>query len=227
MRNPTTCKQACNCRTEWLAEERLRMAGDLHDRVAQRLFALGLTADWLLTQTGTDWPYRPDLEKVKDLAASSLRELRDVIFSLSTGPITAPQFRAAVQAALAELESAGITSELRIWGDVQTLPCEAIEALYHVISEALVNVRRHSGATSVLVSVRIGSNGVTAVVQDDGCGLPPGVLETYRTNALHLGLRGMESRLQRLGGTLRFSAGDECGLIVTASIPSKGAAWHD
>jgi signal transduction histidine kinase len=88
-------------------------------------------------------------------------------------------------------------------------------------------VRRHSEASSVLVSVRIEPSQVTAVIQDDGGGMPPAVADTYRKNGAHMGLRGMEGRAERLGGKLTLAPGDECGLIVTAMIPLKGAATHE
>jgi signal transduction histidine kinase len=65
------------------------------------------------------------------------------------------------------------------------------------------------------------------VVQDDGVGISEAVAETYRKNGAHLGLRGMESRAERLGGKLTLAPGDECGLILTAKIPLKGVAAHD
>lgn len=211
-------------RSEWVASERSRIAQDLHDRVAQTLFGVGLKADWLLTHLERDEHLRPDLERVKQLAATGMRQVREAIFSLSSGLVESAQLKPAVQGILKELESSGISGDLKTVGDLTSLPSEVTDALFQVIREALVNVRRHSGASSVLVSLRVRSDRVTAVVQDDGIGLPPGVLETYQDSGAHLGLRGMESRVTRLGGTLSLAPGDECGLVVTAVIPIKGGA---
>lgn len=214
-------------RSEWIAGERTRIAQDLHDRVAQTLFGIGLKADWLLTHLERDEHLRTDLERVKHLASTGLKQVREAIFSLSSAPVEALQFAPAVQSLLKELEAAGIAGDLHTWGDLQLLPSEVTDGLYQVIREALVNVRRHSGARAVLVSVRIRPERVTAVVQDDGSGLPPGVLETFREGGAHLGLRGMESRVSRLGGTLSLSPGDECGLVVTAIVPLRGGVLHE
>lgn len=214
-------------RAEWIAGERSRIAQDLHDRVAQTLFGIGLKADWLLTHLERDEHLRTDLERVKQLASTGLKQVREAIFSLSSAPVEAQQFKPAVQSLLKGLEVAGIAGDLRTWGNLQMLPSEVTDALFQVIREALVNVRRHSGASTVLVSVRIRPERVTAVVQDDGSGLPAGVMETFRESGAHLGLRGMESRVSRLGGKLSLSPGDECGLVVTAIVPLKGGVPNE
>ncbi|MGE5674348.1 MAG: sensor histidine kinase, partial [Mycobacterium leprae] len=208
-------------RSEWVAQERLRIGQDLHDRVAQTLFGLGLTADWILTHVDKDEQLRPDLGRLKQMAATGLRQVRESIFALSSGPVEAQQLTAAVQSLLNDLEGAGIAGKLRTQGDLALLTPDVTDALYQIIREALVNVRRHSGAESVLVAIRVNPDQVTTVVQDDGRGLPPIVAETYQKSGAHLGLLGMESRAQRLGGTVTLAPGDECGLIVTAMIPLK------
>lgn len=209
-------------RSEWVASERSRIAQDLHDRVAQTLFGVGLKADWLLTHLERDEHLRSDLEQVKQLAATGMRQVREAIFSLSSGLVDSAQLKPAVQGMLNELKGSGISGDLKTYGDLTLLPSEVTEALFQVIREALVNVRRHSGASTVLVSIRARSERVTTVIQDDGIGLPSGVPETFRDSGAHLGLRGMESRVTRLGGTLSLAPGDECGLVVTAVIPTKG-----
>jgi len=216
-------------RADWIAGERARIAQELHDRVAQTFFGIGLKADWLLTHLERDEQLRSDLDRVKQLASTGLKQVREAIFSLSSAPVEAHQFKPAVQSLLNELEAAGIAGDLRTWGDLQLLPSDVTDAVYQVIREALVNVRRHSGASTVLVSVRIRPDQVTTVIQDDGLGLPSGVAETFRESGAHLGLRGMESRVRRLGGSLTLSPGDECGLVVTTTVPlpgMKGAAQH-
>jgi signal transduction histidine kinase len=213
-------------RSEWIATERLRIAQDLHDRVAQTLFGLGLTTDWLLAHCDPGDGFHPDLERLKQMASTALAQVREAIFSLSSAPVDPAGFRTAVRGLLGELEGAGIAANLRISGDVAALPPSVTDGLYQIIREALVNVRRHSGAAGVLVGIRAENEAVTAVIQDDGHGLPPAVAETFRKNGSHMGLRGMESRAERLGGRLTLAPGDECGLIVTVTIPMRGVATH-
>ena len=211
-------------RAEWVAAERIRIAQELHDRVAQTLFGLGLTADWLLAHTESGDQLRPDLERVKQMSATGLRQVREAIFSLSSAPIEPDQLKGAIRSLVRDVEAAGISAHMQTWGDVHLLPATVSDGLYQILREALVNVRRHARASSVLVSLRLESDTVTAVVQDDGVGLPEGVLDTYRKNGVHMGLRSMESRTERLGGQLTLTPGDEVGLIVTVTIPLRGAS---
>lgn len=206
-------------RNEWIASERTRIAQELHDRVAQTLFSMGLTADWLLTHLDRDEHMRHDLERLKQMASQGLRQVREAIFSLSSAPVEPAQFKAAVRLLLKDLDAAGISGDLKAWGDTLHLPPEVSDALYQIIREGLVNIRRHSGASSALVSLRITPRQVTAVIQDDGDGLPAHVPDTYRSSGTHLGLWGMERRAERLGGSMTLQPGDECGLIVTVTIP--------
>jgi signal transduction histidine kinase len=57
------------------------------------------------------------------------------------------------------------------------------------------------------------------VVQDNGIGLSQYVLQTYRNNTTHLGLKGMHNRLEELGGQFTLANGEEGGLIVKAVAP--------
>jgi signal transduction histidine kinase len=57
------------------------------------------------------------------------------------------------------------------------------------------------------------------VVQDNGTGLPSQVFQTYRNNTIHLGLKGMDHRIEELGGQFLLVNGEEGGLIVKAVVP--------
>jgi signal transduction histidine kinase len=71
----------------------------------------------------------------------------------------------------------------------------------------------------VIVTVQLTSEQAILVVQDNGIGLSPLVLSTYRSNTTHLGLKGMHHRLEELGGQFLLTNGEEGGLIVKAVVP--------
>ena len=99
------------------------------------------------------------------------------------------------------------------------LPKRIASALFTIAQEALSNVRRHARATIVIVTVQITTEQAMLVVQDNGVGLSPQVLQTYRGNTTHLGLKGMCNRLEELGGQFVLLNGEEGGLIVKAVVP--------
>ncbi len=71
----------------------------------------------------------------------------------------------------------------------------------------------------MIVTIQVNSEQAVLVVQDNGVGLPAQVLQSYRSNTMHLGLRGMHHRTEDLGGQFLLTNGEEGGLIVKAVIP--------
>ena len=88
----------------------------------------------------------------------------------------------------------------------------AMHSLRSIVREAVSNVIRHSGASRAEVTVRCEGNGLTVVVEDDGCGFAPD------TVAAGNGLRNIRSRVERLGGTLEL-AGGGTGMRLAMRLP--------
>ena len=90
---------------------------------------------------------------------------------------------------------------------------------FTIAQEALSNARRHAQATIVIVTIQVKSEQAVLVVQDNGVGLSPLVFQSYRNNAVHLGLKGMHHYIEELGGQFLLTNGEEGGLVVKAVIP--------
>ena len=190
---------------QMLGDERRRIAQELHDRVQQTLFTMGLKADWVLERLPPDSPLGRPLRNIKKLASLGTAQVRDAIFALSSSA----------------MQEGGLVSMLYLvvaeW--TGSLPSHIENVLFTVAQEALSNVRRHAQATTVIVTVQITGEQAVLVVQDNGIGLSPLVLQTYRDNATHLGLTGMHRRLEDLEGQFLLTNGEEGGLIVKAVVP--------
>lgn len=76
---------------------------------------------------------------------------------------------------------------------------EVENTLYRCVQEAFTNIVKHAKATTAVVEVTRGNNSITAVITDDGVGLP---VEEEQDNCKHLGIQGMQERLALLGGEL-------------------------
>ena len=87
-------------------------------------------------------------------------------------------------------------------------------AAYRVVQEGLVNALRHAQATRVSIDVTASADKLRACVVDDGIGLPEQWSRPGR-----FGLRGLEERVERLGGTLDVSNVDPHGVCLSAEIP--------
>jgi signal transduction histidine kinase len=152
-----------------------------------------------------------------------LNNLRDVLHDLrGESPLLAESFGEAVAALLADFErQTGISSRLTIQPEWPArLKTVAADNLYRIISEALVNVRRHSGASSVSVALQVSDGSEVAItVSDDGCGFEPGW-----AGALGMGAAGMRERALCLGARLQIDSGSGAGTTIRMTAPSLTVA---
>ncbi|HYK84794.1 MAG TPA: GAF domain-containing protein [Ktedonobacteraceae bacterium] len=205
---------------QMLGDERHRIAQELHDRVQQTLFTIGLKADWVLERLPPDSPLIRPLRSIEQLASLGTAQVRDAIFALSSSARQEGGLVSMLYTLIHDLrESTSIEADLVVAEWAVTLPSHIESTLFTVAQEALSNVRRHAQCTTVIVTVQITSEQAVLVVQDNGVGLSPQVLQTYRNNAAHLGLTGMHSRIEALGGQFLLANGEEGGLIVKAVVP--------
>jgi PAS domain-containing protein len=196
-------------------EERRRLAGELHDCIGGTLtgVALGLGA---LQRTAHDDQSREKLEELAQAVRRGLDEIRTLSFSLQL-PWCEPD--TSFEAAIAQFATGfGRRTGLKISLDV-TPPCAALSGnvalvLLRVLQEALFNVHRHAGATSVRVSLLCDDKAATLVIQDDGCGidLAEGAPPTGT------GLASMTDHVREAGGFVRFE-NSRPGTTVLASLP--------
>lgn len=172
--------------------DRDRIARDLHDHVIQRLFAVGLKLQGTLRRT-TDADVRERVEQTVDELDRTVREIRTTIFDLHTADHGAGGLRRELLDTVAEVTSeSGIATSVHTTGPVDTLVPPTVAAhLLAVVREAATNVVRHSGASTLAITVAAGRE-LTAEIADDGCGLG----DTERRS----GLRNLADRAAQLGG---------------------------
>ncbi|MCF6476129.1 GAF domain-containing protein [Nonomuraea sp. MG754425] len=195
-----------------LLEDRDRIAKDLHDVVIQRLFATAMTL--MSTVRLVDHPQASKrLQHAIDELDETIRQIRSSIFALQ-GPVdeVAPGLRGRI---VELVEGAGghlgFMPGLRMEGQLDTLVPESVaEHLLAVLREALSNVVRHSRAGRAEVSVEVGG-GLTLVVTDDGTGVGAAGRRS--------GLRNIEERAHRLGGTAGVETPEGGGTRLRWWIP--------
>ncbi|MEU5877245.1 GAF domain-containing sensor histidine kinase [Spirillospora sp. NPDC047279] len=195
--------------------ERNRLARELHDAVAQKLFSLRLTAKAAAALAERD-PARTvsELAQVERLAAEALAELRAVIFELRPADLAdglVPSLRKHVEVLDRAYETA-----VRFAGDgAVALPEDQEAALFRIAQEALYNALRHSGAATVDVRLGRDDHRVVLEVVDDGSGIvngaePPG----------GLGLASMRDRARSIGGSLAIETDPGAGTVVRLEVPA-------
>ena len=205
---------------QMLAEDRSRIAQELHDRVQQTLFTIGLKADWIMQHLPSHTPLVRPLHSIKQLASLGTAQVRDAIFALSSHELQEGGLVSMLYTLIQNLrETSSIEVDLVVAEWAVPLPSHIGSTLFTIAQEALSNVRRHAQATIVIVTVQVNSEQAVLVVQDNGVGLSTQVFQTYQSNTMHLGLKGMNHRVEDLGGQFLLANGEEGGLIVKAVIP--------
>ncbi len=199
--------------------ERAHLAQELHDSVTQALFSMTLTArsaEILLERNPA--AVREKLAELRELSQEALAEMRSLIFELRPGNVAEEGLASALAKHVAAVQG---RTGLPVTLDVRypaRLPLELEETLYRIAQEALHNVVKHAAAGHVRVEVSIQGGVAGLTVEDDGVGFDPGAVETD-----HLGLAGMRTRLERLGGRLVVISRQGKGTRLLATIPMPGS----
>ncbi|MFK4225737.1 GAF domain-containing sensor histidine kinase [Streptomyces sp. NPDC019890] len=200
-----------------IAEERSRLAHELHDAVSQKLFSLRLTAQAAAALVDRD-PARAkgELQQVAMLAAEAADELRAAVVELRPAALDEDglvnTLRTHIQV-LDRAHTARVTFDSR---GVRALPAAQEEALLRVAQEALHNALRHSGADQVDVVLIRRGQGVALSVTDNGQGFEP---RTIRRAGRHLGLVSMRDRASGVGGKLTVQSAPGKGTTIEMEVP--------
>jgi two-component system NarL family sensor kinase len=200
------------------AEERNRLARELHDTLAQGLTAATLqleAADAILETGPHPANAREYLHRALSITQGNLEDARRSVLDLRAAPLEGRPLSEAL-AILVErrgAESTVPTSYESVNGG-HPLPPSVEAALYRVCEEALTNVVRHSEARRVIVWLVISPDLARLIVEDDGRGFDPATVPPERH-----GLAGMRERLALLGGSLKVDSEPDTGTRITADAP--------
>ena len=176
-----------------VAEERARVAREIHDGLAQYLFAVSTHATML--ENGAD--PRTTLPQLKQAAAAAQQEARFAILALSSASGTAP-FDAALRRYVDFLTADGqLEVELEIDKNVQLAPDEQIE-VFRIVQEGLANARKHADARRADVRIALRGDDRVVTIVDDGAGFDDEAVSAGQ------GLRNMKARSASIGGGFRL-----------------------
>jgi signal transduction histidine kinase len=205
-----------------LREERQRIAADLHDRIEQGIFAIGLQVNSELDKADLPAETAKRLVEIRRLAAKMAETTKEVVFALSSRLPNAGDLSETLRQFVADLaRSVPLDVELLVSGERVSLEPRIEAALSRVAQGALWNVVGHANATMALVSLRYSNEHIDLIVQDDGVGAPEPVLQTYTSSATHFGLRSMRRQIEELGGNFTVSNSEEKGLVVRVRVPAR------
>lgn len=195
-------------------DDRERIGRDLHDRVVQRLFAVGLGLQAAQRLSEPDL-VRERLGRSIDDVDATIAEIRTTIFELGASALPGG-LRQGVLAVANELApSLGARPEVSFSGAVDnTVPQNVADHVLAVVRESLTNAAKHSHGRRFVVALSVGDE-LELVVIDDGVGLDPSVSPVGHG----LGLANLRSRAEKLQGTMSVEPAEGGGTKVTWCVP--------
>jgi signal transduction histidine kinase len=203
-----------------VAQERDRLARELHDGVAQALFFLNVKAEALeraLESPDGAGPAQQVAAEIAQAVEDTSRRVRDAIFDLRTGPEPGESFAAWMQSYVQRFgEVQSIATHLEHAGTPRGFPLGRELHAMAIVREALHNVAKHAGAQSARVRLEWGSRDLRVTIADDGRGLPdplPGPLQG------RYGLATMAEHARAAAGSVSVSPAAGGGTSVVFTMP--------
>jgi signal transduction histidine kinase len=199
------------------AEERVRLARELHDVVGHSVSVMVVQAGAERLAIGEERPETREallaIERTGREALAEMSRLLGLLRKEGEGLALAPRpSLAQVDALVQTVRDAGVPVRLSVEGERSSLPPGIDVSAYRILQEALTNVLKHAGPAEASVVVRYGVREVEVEVTDDGRGAPAG-------NGAGYGLAGMRERVQLHGGTLEAGRASGGGFVVKARLP--------
>jgi signal transduction histidine kinase len=202
-----------------VAEERARIARELHDVIGHSISVMGVQAGAVRRRLTAEQEAERDallgVERVGREAVEEMQRLLGLLRANGEEPATSAALTAErVEEMTAEMRRAGLEVKLRVEGDIESLPPGRALAAFRILQEALTNALKHAPGARVDVMVRRTPSELRIEVVDDGH-----LASAARPRAGGHGLVGMRERAALYGGTLEAGPREGRGFAVVAHLP--------
>jgi signal transduction histidine kinase/ligand-binding sensor domain-containing protein len=206
-------------------EERVRMAREIHDTLAQGFVGISSQLDALaLKMNGDGEPagrqrdLAQRLEIAQKMARHSLTEARRSLMDLRSSDLSDRDLASALTAAARHWAAGSpVAVHTRIAGARLNLPEEVEHNVLRIAQEAVTNALKHAGAKNLWIDLRVDARSLELVIRDDGSGFEHS--RAFVSVGGHFGLLGMRERAERIGGELKLSSEPGSGTEVRVNVP--------
>jgi signal transduction histidine kinase len=194
-------------------EDRDRIARDLHDRVIQRVYAVGMSLEGA-TRLSDFTEVMERITRAVDELDATITEIRSAIFELGQSAVPGGLRKSVLHLADTLTETLGVHPEVHFSGAVDNdVPQHIGDHVLAVVREGLTNAGKHAGARRFVVEVDV-TDRVMVEVIDDGTGI-----ELPLPSSSGLGLVNLRERAKKLGGTFEIFPGPDAGTRLVWSVP--------
>ena len=211
-------------RSAGVAQERERLAHEIHDTVAQNLSSIQMllhAAERDVRALGGDveQPLRK-METARRAASNNLAETRAMIAALAPAPLTEASLREALERVAGDFAAAGeLDVDVDVDGEAAPLPMRVEAGLLRIAQGAVSNVVNHAEATRARITLTYGADEVRLDVVDNGRGFDVAAQGLKPSGLGHLGLDAMRSRAEELGGTLEIESAPGGPTALSVAVP--------
>jgi two-component system, NarL family, sensor histidine kinase DegS len=203
-------------RRAMLAEERARLAREIHDGLGAAMSGVVLQAEYLETQAPEGSPLAKEVRELREAASEGMDELRRAVRMMRDDFDLLP----ALEDHVAQFgQRMRLEARFEASGAERNLDAQTQLGLFHVLKEALANVARHAAARGVTVTLQFDEKQAVLRVVDDGQGFDP-----EEPKPGHYGVRNMRERAERLGAVLKIESGPGKGTSVELRVPYRAEA---
>lgn len=213
-----TAERLRRSEAEAIEADRLRIAHEIHDGVAQNLGGLRFkSALWSHLSETAPPEMRAALDELQTVLATAIADIRRAIFALRPVDLDAVGFFPTLAQLVTDFgDQNQLAAKLDVSGPQDALPQLYELPLFRIIQHGLNNIGQHARADSVLVSLTVDKSGGVAVsVRDNGCGFDTGQVSANS----HFGLRQMRERILARGGTLDIHSAIDEGTQLLITLP--------
>ncbi len=200
-------------------QERLKLAREIHDTLAQAFVGISAQLDALETCLPENLrPAHIYLELARRMSQHSLTEARRSVMDLRSEALNNQDLSAALQCGARNwTHGSAVDVEVDVRGDVQTLSEDVEHNLLRIAQEAVTNALKHAHASKITLRLLGNEHNLTLRVSDNGCGFEPE--DAFVGMGGHFGLIGIRERAERIGGELRLESQPGRGTQVEVSVP--------
>ncbi len=208
-----------------LADERARIARELHDVVAHTISVVAIQADAAEAALDAD-PARArvPLQTIRRSAAEALTEMRRLLAVLRAdepgGELAPSPGLGRLPALIDRARAAGVEVTLEVTGPARPVPASLDLSAYRIVQEALTNVGKHAAGAPASMVLDWGQDALAIEIHNPGTNLEPA-----DSNGAGHGLIGMRERVRMLGGDFNAGPATGGGFVVSAILPYPERSW--
>ncbi|MEI9808085.1 MAG: histidine kinase [Bacteroidota bacterium] len=199
-------------------EERQRIARDLHDSIGQMMSAAKMNLSAFESEATFDnEEQRLSLEKIIRLVDDSCKEVRHVSHNMMPNALLKNSLASAIRDFIDKMDNKALQVHLYTEGLDERMDSSIETVFYRVIQECVNNVIKHSGATTLDISIIRDNDGISATIEDNGKGFDTGDKQKFDG----IGLKNIITRVEYLKGTAEFDSSPGKGTAISLHVPMR------